>query len=226
VPLDSNALFVMIIISAFGFIVMVFLPSIIELKKPRDKGPRRIRKSSLQESVARTPKLVPVQRAGSCTSKLESGDLQEILMASGVKSRRVNKNTVRILEGVEFEPGVEITDNIVVNGALKAGARCVFHGSVKAAEKAVIGDCVVIRGNLISLGDIHLGDDVVVAGSVHSEGSAKLGEKVFVGLTLVAGGDVEVYESSEVSGSILTRGTIKVLRCPRVDLPQALDEIG
>jgi len=225
VPLNSFALFIVIVISVLSFIIMVFLPSIIEFKRPQDKGPRKIKKSSLRESVVSSPKLVSVQRIGSFKPEQRFEDLQEILKASGVRARRVNEDTVRILTEVEFGPGVEVTDNIVVDGVLRTGAKCVFHRSVKA-ENAIIGDSVLIKGNLISLGDVHLGDGVVVAGSVHSEGCAKLGEKVSIGLTMVAGGDVEVYENSEVRGSILTKGTIKVLKCPRVDLPQTLDEIG
>lgn len=216
----------MVLVVALFFMVMIFFPSLVELKKPKDRGPRKIRKSSLQKSIVHSPRLVSVPRSDLSGVRHRVEDLQKILADAGIRSRRIDERTVRILEGVEFEPALEILDDIVIEGAFKAGAKCVFHGSIKAKGNVVVGESVVIDGSLVSLGDTCIEDEVVIGGLVHSEGRARLGEKVFVGLDLVAGGDVEIYDKSEVSRNILTRGTIRVLEHPKVELPKAIDDIG
>lgn len=224
--LDAFVATLLVLAAAFFFMVMIFFPSMVELKKPKDRGPRRIRKQSLHKSIAHSPRLVSVPRSDSSVVRHRVEDLRKVLADVGIRSRRMDERTVRILEGVEFAPALEMLDDIVTEGAFKAGARCVFHGSIKAKGDVVIGEGVVIDGSLISLGDICIEDEVVIGGLVHSEGRAKLGEKVFVGLDLVAGGDVEIYDRSEVSGNILTRGPIRFLEHPKVELPKAIDDIG
>lgn len=205
---------------------MIFLPSVVELKKPKDGGPRKIPKSSLKKSTLHSPRLVSVRGSDSSGVRHRVKDLQKVLADAGIRSHRMDERTVRILEGVELERALEIFDDIIVEGDFEAGAKCVFHGSIKAKGHALVGESVIIDGNLISLGDTRIEDEAVIGGLVHSEGSARLGEKVFVGLDLVAGGDVELYDRSEVSGSIVTRGAVRVLGHPEVELPKTIDDIG
>ena len=223
--IDTLETMLMVMFVAVGFIIMVFLPSIIEIKKPKDKGPRRVLRSLHQKPEVRRPRQIGVPRPDSLRAGQNSKDLQQILSEAGVSCRRIGKNIVRILEGVEFVPNSEIMETIVVEGSMKAGTKCVFHGSVKAKGNAVIGDGVVIEGNLIALGNVRVGDDVVVGGSVHSEGRVTLGENVHVGVAVVAVEDVEIREDSEVNKQILTGTTVKILRHPRLELPATLDNI-
>ncbi len=216
----------LVLVVALFFIVMFFFPSVVELKKPKDRGPRRIPRLSLRKSIAHGPRLISAPRSNSSGVRYRIEDLQKILADAKIRSRRLDERTVRILEGVEFEPALEIMDDIIIEGALKIGAKCVFHGSVKAKGNMFVGPSVVIDGSLISLGDVCIEDEVVIGGLVHSEGRVRLGEKAFVGLDLVAGSDIELYNRSEVNGSIITPGTTKILEHPKVELPKAIDDIG
>ena len=224
--LDPLLLMLFLLIAAFGFAVLVFSPFIIELKKPRDKGPRKIPKTPLEKeirSIGRKPVNIGLSPA-ECSD--HARNLQHILSKAGVKTIRIGKDTIRVFGDITFAPRFEVADNLVVEGALRVGDNCVLHRSVKAKGNAFIGNHVVIKGNLVSEGDVTILDDVVVGGSVHSEGSVTIGENVFVALSVVAAGNVELFENSEVKRNILTRGVIKVLRHPRVDLPSSIDDIG
>jgi len=224
--LDPLLLMMFLLIAAFGFAVLVFSPLIIELKKPRDKGPRRIPKTPLEReirSISRKPADISLSPA-ECSD--HARNLQHILSEAGVKTTRIGKDTIRIFGDIAFAPHSEVSDNLVVEGALSVGDDCVFHRSVKAKGNAFIGNRVVIKENLVSEGDVTVLGEAVIGGSVHSEGSVKIGENVFVALSVVAIGNVELFENSEVKRNILTRGVIKVLRHPRVDLPSSIDDIG
>lgn len=226
VTLDPLQLLTLLLTAVLVFAVMVFSPLIIELKRPKDKGPRKIPKMPLDKRLRRTGK-TPASISPNETERSDlSRNLQDALNEAGVKTTRIGGDTVRIFGDFIFPPHSEVSENVVIEGALKIGDQCVFHRSVKAKGNVFVGNRVVIKGNLLSKGDVTLLDEVVIGGSVHSEGSVTIGENDFVSLSVVAVGNVELYENSEVKNNILTRGAIKVLRSPRVDLPPSIDEIG
>ncbi len=224
--LDPPLLMILLLVACSGFVVLVFSPLIIELKKPKDKGPRKISRMPLEKRLRRSSKMSASINSNETGRTDHSGNLQDVLSEAGAKYNRIGKDTVRIFGDFVFRPRSEVPDNVVIEGALKIGDQCVFHRSVKAKGNVFVGNRVVIKGSLVSTGDVTLLDEVVIGGSVHSEGSATIGENVFVSLSVVAVGNVELYENSEVKNNILTRGAIKVLRPPRVDLPSSIDEIG
>jgi len=214
-----------LLIAALVFLVLVFSPLIIELKKPRDKGPRRIFRMPFERRIRSSSKKPVMIGLSSADNSSTGKDLEDILNKAGAKTAKIGKDTTRIFCDVVFSPRFEVSDNIVVEGALTVGDSCVFHRSIKAKGNLYIGSSVVVKGNVVSEGNVTILDDAVIGGSVHSEGSVKIGENVFIALSVVALGDVELHENSEVKKNILTRGVIKMLRHPRVDLPPGLDEI-
>jgi len=224
--LDPFLLILIILIAALTFIVLALAPLVIELKMPRDKGPRQILKKSLDRRIrSRYEKPVTIGQCSPSNSNMLR-NLQDVLDQADVRAIRIGKDTTRIFGNVVFSPCLEASDNILVEGTLSVGDYCVFHRSVKAKGNVHIGNGVTVKGNLISEGDLTILDETVIGGSVHSEGSVKIGEKVFIASSVVAVGDVELYENSEVKKNILTRGVIKVVRHPKVDLPSTIDEIG
>ena len=224
--LDPLLLVAFLLIAALGFAVLVFLPVIIELRKPKDKGPRRILKTPLERRIRSIGKMPACVRSDVTECSSHGGNLQDVLDKAGVKAIRIGRDTLRIFGDISFLPHYEVSDNIVVEGSLGVGDDCVFHRSVKAKGNVFIGNRVVIKGSLLSEEDMVMLDEVVIGGSVHSEGSVTIGENVYVSLSVVAVGDVTLFENSEVKNNILTRGVIKVLRHPKVDLPSSIDEIG
>lgn len=218
--LDSFLLMLLMVILSLGGVILLFLPSIIEIRKPRDKGPRKILRKPLRESLRCTPLILTSQQ-----DSTYSRSFSQVVLKTGVRAQRIGNNTIRIFGDVTLPPKHEFSDNVVVHGALTVGDYCVFHGSIKAEGNVSIGNCVVISGNLVSKLNVEIMDDAIVAGSLHADGSVRLGERVFVGSAVVAGADVELYENSEVKRNILTNGVIRMLRSPRVDWSSALEDI-
>lgn len=223
--LDPYLLTIILLIVAFVFVGLALSPLIIELRKPKDRGPRKIPRLPLERRL-RTSKTPTNISPDETESTGHFTNLQKALNEAGVKFTMIGKDTVHIFGDFTFPPRSEIQDNVVIKGAAKISDHCLFHRSIKAKGNVYVGNRVVIKGNLVSNGDVTLLDEVVIGGSLHSDGSVTIGEKAFVSLSVVAIGDVELYENSEVKNNILTRGAIKVLRSPRVDLPSSIDEIG
>ena len=223
--IDPLLLLLLLLVAALIFVVLVLSPFIIELKKPRDKGPRRILRMPFERRIRgnrRKPIMVGFDPPDN--SSIEN-NLEDILKRAGAKTAKIGVDTTRIFGDVIFSPRFETEGNIIVEGDVIVGDSSVFHRSIKAKGNLHIGNNVVVKGNVVSEGDLFILDDAVIGGSVHSEGSVRIGENVSVAVSIVAVGDVEIHENSEVKKNILTRGVIKMLRHSRVDLPSSLDEI-
>jgi len=224
--IDPFVLVLLLLIAVLAFVLLVFSPLIIELRKPRDNGPRRIFSMPFERRM-RTSPTKPIRIGPDLAGRSNIvKNLYDVLNAAGVKAVPIGTDTVRIFGDVVFSPHVEASDNIVAEGTLSMGDFCVCHRSIKAKGNLHVGNGVIVKGNVVSEANVTILDDAVIGGSVHSEGSVKIGENVFIALSVVASGDVELHENSEVKKNILTRGVIKVLRHPRVDLPSTIDEIG
>jgi len=226
--LDPFLLMLFMLILSLGGVVLFFLPSIIEIKKPRDDGPRRILRRPLQTLMRSGSVSTFASKRSHAQSGHGSKELIDLCKEAGVKAQRIGRDTVRFLGDIAVPFGFEISENIVVEGALIICEGCVLHGSAKAYGDVLVGDSVVVNGNLVSKLNVRIMDDVVIRGSVHAEGFVRLGERVFVGLSVVAGGDVELFENSEVKNNILGSGcgVIRVLRCPKVNYPPTIQDIG
>jgi cytoskeletal protein CcmA (bactofilin family) len=220
--IDPLHLWVLLVATASGFTVFSFLPSMLEVLRPKDKGPRKILKKPLHERIRKSSasKSVPDLKDDVELSK----DLKAALRDAGLRSQRIGKDTVRILGSITFKPHLEILESIVVDGNMSTGDRCIFHGSLKSYGDMSVGSFDIVEGNMLSERDIKIGDDAVIAGSVHSKGSVRIGERVYVGSTVVAEGNVELFENSEVR-NILTRGSTRVRPSLQLDLPSSIYRI-
>jgi NDP-sugar pyrophosphorylase family protein len=220
--IDSFLLLLLLLIAALAFMAFLFLPSIIEITRPRDKGPRRILKTPLEKIVRHGSHSVYSAKSDSIGN---AKDLENLLKELGVRNRIIGEDTIRIFGDIVFPPDFEISANLVVEGELTFGDRCICFGSVKARGNVLVGSHTIIRGNLISKRNVFIEDEAIINGSVHAEGSVRLSEKGFIGFSVVAGGDIELFENSEVKKNILAQGAIKVLKHPKLDFPPSLDAI-
>jgi UDP-3-O-[3-hydroxymyristoyl] glucosamine N-acyltransferase len=223
---DPLILAMCLLFAGIGFTILVFSPLIMELKRPKDRGPRKVTRTPLERRIRRSVQKPVVIGSDSAEDADSTKDLEVLLHEAGVKTARIGKDTVRVFSDVLFLPRLKVLDNIVVEGTLDLSHHCVLNQSAKVKGPVSVGNRVVIKGNLVSEGDVNILDEAVIGGSVHSDGSVKIGENVFIASSVVATGDVELYENSEVAKNILTRGVIRVLPRMRVDLPSGIDKIG
>ena len=194
----------LLLLISLGVIAILFLPSLLEIKKPKDKGPRRMAETTIQQIVGGS------QVFGSLSAPRSSTEH--------------NPPFIRLIGDKEFSSGSEMKENVVVEGSLTTGNRCSFLRSVKAFGNVTVGSDVFIGENLVAKGNVNLGKGTVVNGSIDSQGSVKLGENVFVGCSVVASGDVELQENSEVRRSIFAGGCIRVAPKPKLDLKPSVLE--
>ncbi len=209
---NPTLLFLLLILILLGLVFLLLAPTIVEIKKPRDKGPRKIAESTMRKPDEHSSQQAKSSRRSSTLSRQNLPEnLQHILVElEGKEISAIGVDAVRITGDVEFPSDIEVQISIVVEGSLTIGERCLFGGGVKASKSISVGNEVIVKGDLVTEGSAYVGADVVINGSVHAHGSVRLGKNTFVDGSVVAGGNVELHQNARVARNILSSGEILV----------------
>jgi len=200
---------ILLTLALCGFIVLLFLPSILELKRPKNHGPRRILEGSEEGSAQIKVDSAELLGLPTFVKEYIPENLQRTLVGlNGKKISKIGTDTIKIIGDVEFPSEIEVLENIVVEGCLTIGDECHFHGSVQASEDVTIACNVIVEKDLVSGKDVSMDRNTVINGSVNARGSVHLGQNTFVGLSLTSGGNVEMCEGARVVKSIFSEGFV------------------
>jgi len=206
--LEIPWLLILLILALCGFAVFLFLPSILELKRPRNHGPRRILESDGERGVQKVD-LAELLELPLIIREHVPESLQQTMMSlNGKKISKIGADTVKIVGDVEIPSEIEILENIVVEGRLTIGDKCRFYGNVQASKDVKIGCNVVLEKNLVSGKDVSIDRNTVINGSLNAKGSVYLGPNALIGLSLFSGGDVELSQGAKVAKNIVSGGFI------------------
>jgi bifunctional N-acetylglucosamine-1-phosphate-uridyltransferase/glucosamine-1-phosphate-acetyltransferase GlmU-like protein len=201
------------------FIVVLFLPALLELRKPKDAGPRKIPEITMEKiprhapDSAKSPKLSRVIK-----EHVPENLIHALNNLEGKEILNPRVDTICLAGEIKLPSDIVMRENLVVDGSLKIGNGCRFRRSVKVSKDVQIGSDVVIQENLIAGGSVKLGNGSVVNGLVDSGGSVLLGRNVSIGLSLTSGGDVELYENVRVGRGITSRGYVRVRKVLDTDI--------
>jgi len=148
--LEIPWLLVLLIMALCGFTVFLFLPSILELKRPRNHGPRRILKDQIKgidATVIGAPRLeIPFFAKGYIPENLQ----QTIMSLDGKKISKIDADTTKI--------DISVGKNTVINGSLNA------KGSVQ------LGPNALVRLSLFSGRNVELSQGAKVTKNIISGG--------------------------------------------------------
>jgi len=155
-----------LILALFGFALLFFLPAAMELKRPRDKGPRRVKEST---KLARKKVLKLGVDTIRITSDVEFPPDVEAKENIVVEGSLMIEDRCHFYGSVKASGDVEIRDKVVIEGSLIAG------GSVK------LGKDTMIKGSVDARGSVVLGENSFVGLSLTSGGDVEMhrGAKVF-----------------------------------------------
>lgn len=188
----------LLILALCLLVVILFLPALLELRKPKDAGPRKIAGIAIE----RIPRRSQASAKPLKFSQVVKEHVPEsfILALNNLEGKEISKprvDIIRLAGEVELPSDIEMKENLVVDGSLRIGNRCRFHRSVKVSKDVHVGSDVIIEGNLIAGGSMELGNGSVVNGLVDSRGPVVLGRNVSVRRSLTSGGDVELHKTPE-----------------------------
>lgn len=167
---DALVLLLILLFVLAGFVFVLFVPSLWEIRSPRDKGPRRVRDATLERLGVKVRRL-----SGDFVRLL--GDLQlpddfemeENVVVEGcltVGDRCHFRRSLKVLGDVTIGCGVVIDENLVVEGNANIQDEAVIGGSVDARGDVRLGDRVFVGGSVVSGGDVELFENCEVVGGV------------------------------------------------------------
>jgi len=193
---EAVILFVVLLSVLVGFVFALFVPSFWEIRKPKDKGPRRVMDETLERLGVKVRRLSGdfVRLKGDLT--LPDGfEFEENVVVEGclrVGDRCHFGRSLKVLGDVAVGCGVVIDENLVV------------EGNVNVLDEVVIG------GSIHAGGDVRLGEKVHVGGSVVSGGSIELFENCEVVGGVLAG----------------EQGAVRVMKVPKIEFPVGIEDVG
>jgi len=214
--LETPWLLILLILALCGFTVFLFLPAILELKRPRNHGPRRIFKSSVKRVDETAMRSLELKLPFFVKEYIPENLQRTLLILNGKKISKIDTDTIKIIDNVRFPSGIEIVGNIVVEGRLTIEDKCRFYGSVQASEDVNVGCDVILEKDLVSGKDINVDRNTVINGSLNAEGSVHLGPNTLVRLSLFSGGNVELSEGAKVAKNITSTGFIVSRKTPKM----------
>lgn len=207
--LETSWLLILLILGLCGFTLFLFLPSILELKRPRDHGPRRILKSVGERGTQVKAVSVETLELPVFVKEYIPESLQRTLVNLNEKKIfKIGTDITKIVDNVEFPSGIEVLESIVIEGRLIIGDKCLFHGSVEASDDVKIGCDSIVEKDLVSGRDVSIDRNSVINGALNAKGSVYLGPNVLVELSLFSGGNVELSEGARVAKNIISGGFV------------------
>lgn len=139
----------LLILLPFLLLIIPFIPSIIEIFKKKDKGPREVPEQTIYEEP---PEL----------------EISRLERARGDARAKVTGDIIRITGNVSIPDETEIRNHLMVQGNLKIGKKTHIYGSIKAFGDIDIDESSVIDGHVLSEGEVTIGCNCVVKGIVDS----------------------------------------------------------
>ena len=138
-----------LILLPFILLGALFTPTVFEIFKRKDKGPKEIPEQTTYE---------------------EKPDVDTSLLERAREKARVNVSgeVMRITGDASIPGNTEINNHLVVQGKLKVGKKCHIIGSVKAFGDVEIGEASVVEGHVLSEGTIVIRRDCIIKGIVDS----------------------------------------------------------
>jgi len=167
---DALVLLLMLLFVLFGFVFVLFVPSLWEIRKPRDEGPRRVRDVTLEQLGVKVRRLSGdfVRLLGDL-SLPDGFEFEENVVVEGclrVDDRCHFGRSVKVLGDVAVGCGVVIDGNLVVEGSVNVMDDVVIGGSVDADGDVRLGEKVFVGGSVVAGGGVELFENCEVVGGV------------------------------------------------------------
>jgi len=167
---DALVLLLVLLFLLVGFVFVLFVPSLWEIRKPRDKGPRRVRDATLKRLGVKVRRLNGdfVRLLGDVCLP-DCYEFDENVVVEGcltVGDRCHFGRSLKVLGDVTVGCGVVVDENLMVEGDLNILDEVVVGGSVDARGDVRLGEKVFVGGSVVSGGDVELFENCEVVGGV------------------------------------------------------------
>jgi len=176
---DALVLLLTFLFVLVGFVFVLFVPSLWEIKKPKDKGPRRVEDATLEKLGVKVRRLSGdfIRLLGDLTLP-DDLNFEENMVIEGclrVGNRCHFGKSLKVLGDVTIGFGVVIDENLLVDGDVNVMDDAVIGGSVDASSNVRLGEKVYVGGAVAAGGYIELFENCeVVGGCFPSKGAVKV----------------------------------------------------
>jgi len=157
-----------------GFAILLLLPTLLELKRPRDKGPRRVAESTIEFDRKNIAKMgADTLRVIGDVEFPVGAEARENIVVEGslvIGDRCHFQGTIKASGDIDVGSEVLIEGNLVTEGSVNIGKDTIINGAVNAEGSVRLGENTSIGLALISGGNVELHKDARVFKNIFSHG--------------------------------------------------------
>lgn len=174
---------ILLVFALCGFALLFFLPAVLELRKPRDNGPRRVAESTMEFNRKKVLKL------GVDTIRI-MGDVE---FPSDVEA----KENIVVEGSLVIGDGCHFCGSVKTSGDVEIRSKVVIEGSLVAGRSLKLGKDTRIKGSVDAKGTVHLGENSFVGLSLTSGGDVEMSRGAKVFKNIFSQGSIRVFGISE-----------------------------
>lgn len=171
------------ILTLCGFAIIFLIPPFVELKSPRDNGPRRVAESTMGFKGKKVLKL------GVDTIRII--DDMEFPSDLEVKENIVVEGSLVIGDRCHFYGSIKASDDVEIRSKALIEGNLIAGGNVKLRKD------VVIKGSLDAKGPVSLGENSFVGLTLTSSGDVEMQRGAKVIKNIFSQGHIRVTRTSE-----------------------------
>jgi len=169
---------ILLVFALCGFALLFFLPAVVELKRPRDKGPRRVAESTMEFNRKKVLDLgVDTIRIMGDVEFPSDVEAKENIVVEGslvIGDRCHFYGSVKTSGDAEIRSKVVIERNLIAGGDVKLGKDTKIKGAVDARGSVHLGRNALVGLSLTSGGDVEMHKGAKVFKNIFSQGSIRV----------------------------------------------------
>lgn len=197
--------FLLLLLAAF--VLIPFVPSMVEYRRRRDKGPRAF------------PETTIVQETPDFEARGESPPSAEGLSFVDKSQIKPVGDLIHILGNVTIPENTNVDGPLIIEGSLNVGRNSKINGSVKVSKNLTIEENGIIMGHCVCGGDVIVGPSARIEGMLDTEGDIVLHENAFLG-GASADKSIRIEPGAKV-GKKLSAGELIITETTHTPMPVA-----
>ena len=153
-----------------AFLIIPFVPALIEYRRRKDKGPRTFSETTVIDEVA------------NIEDSAKEGAMPRDDLAFLDKSQiKPVGDLLHIVGDVTIPEKTDVNGPLIIEGNLVLSRSSKINGSIKVLKDVTLKDKSIIMGHVVAKGNVSVGPSARIEGIVDTEGDIILHENAFVG---------------------------------------------
>jgi len=182
----------LLVLVPLALLIIPFIPTIIEIFKRKDTGPREVPEQTTYEEPPELENISRLERSRGDARAKVTGDVIRITGNVSIPDETVINNHLMVQGNLKIGKNTHVQGSIKAFGDIELGESSIVEGHVLSEGKVTVGRCCVVKGIVDSLKDIILEENAVVE-AVSTEKTVKVGPNAKINRRILSGASIVTF---------------------------------